>query len=59
MKLDAAWHGWFSVALAVVIDGILAVSTQCGCCHHYLSFSVFLICPYILVPFHLFLFCCM
>ena len=35
-------HGMsgFSVALAVVIDGMLAVSAQCGCCHHYLSFSI-------------------
>ena len=34
MQLDAAWHEWFSVALAVMIDGVLAVSAQCGCCHH-------------------------
>ena len=34
MKLDAAWHEWFSVVLAVVVDGMLAVSAQCGCCHH-------------------------
>ena len=34
MKLDVAWHVWLSVALAVVIDGVLAVSVQCGCCHH-------------------------
>ena len=24
MKLDAAWHEWSSVALAVMIDGMLA-----------------------------------
>ena len=32
--MDAAWHGWFSVALAIVMDGMLAVFAQCGCCHH-------------------------
>ena len=37
MKLDAAWHVWVLVALAVVIDGVLAVSAQCGCCHHFLQ----------------------
>ena len=36
MKLDAARHGWFLIALAVVVDGVLAVSAQCGCCHHWL-----------------------
>ena len=38
MKLDAAWHEWSSVALAVMIDGMLAVSAQCGCCHHFHTF---------------------
>ena len=33
--MDAAWHEWSSVALAVMIDGMLAVSAQCGCCHHF------------------------
>ena len=41
MKLDAAWHEWSSVALAVMIDGILAVSAQCGCCHHFHTFLWF------------------
>ena len=46
MKLDAAWHEWSSVALAVMIDGMLAVSAQCGCCHHFhSSYSM---------PFHVF-----
>ena len=27
MRLDAAWHEWILVALAVVIDGMLAVCT--------------------------------
>ena len=40
MKLDAAWHEWFLIALAVVIGGLLAVSAQCECCHHCL-FSYF------------------
>ena len=34
MGLDAAWHGWILVALPVMFDGVLAVSAQCGCCHH-------------------------
>ena len=34
MKLGAAWHVWVLVALAVVYNGMLAVSAQCGCCHH-------------------------
>ena len=34
MGLDAAWHQWILVALPVMIDGVLAVSAQCGCCHH-------------------------
>ena len=34
MKLDAAWHVWFYMALAVVVDGMLAVSAWCECCHH-------------------------
>ena len=34
MGLVAAWHEWLLVALPVVIDGVLAVSAQCGCCHH-------------------------
>ena len=38
MKLDAAWHEWVLVALAVVVDGVLAVSAQCGCCHHFLQY---------------------
>ena len=37
MKLDAAWHEWILVALAVMIDGVLAVSAQCGCCLHFLQ----------------------
>ena len=45
MELDAAWHEWFSVALAVVIDGVLAVSAQCGCCHHFLQYFTYM-------PFH-------
>ena len=44
MRLDAAWHEWILVALAVVIDGMLAVSAQCGCCHHFLPY--FSIMPY-------------
>ena len=44
MRLDAAWHEWILVALAVVIDGVLAVSAQCGCCHHFLPY--FSIMPY-------------
>ena len=51
MKLDAAWHVWVLVALAVVVDGMLAVSAQCGCCHHWFSFSVFLICPVLFSTF--------
>ena len=38
MKLDAVWHEWILAALAVVIDGVLAVSAQCGCCHHFLPY---------------------
>ena len=38
MKLIAAWHEWSSIALAVMIDSMLAVSTQCGCCHHIHTF---------------------
>ena len=34
MKLDAAWHEWYLVALAIVFDGMLAVSAQCGCFLH-------------------------
>ena len=45
MKLDAAWHEWVSIALAVMIDGLLAVSAQCGCCHHFLQY-------FIDTPFH-------
>ena len=48
MELDAAWHDWFWVALAVMIDGMLAVFAQCGCCHHFHPF-----CVVILLPFHL------
>ena len=44
MELVAAWHEWILVALAVVIDGMLAVSAQCGCCHHFLTW--FSIMPY-------------
>ena len=33
MRLGAAWHEWSSMALAILIDGMLAVSAQCGCCH--------------------------
>ena len=50
MKLDAAWHVWFGIALAVVIVGMLAVSAQCGCCHHWLLSCYALSC---LVPFNL------
>ena len=39
MELDAAWHEWVSKASDVVIDGMLAVSAQCGYCHH---FNIFL-----------------
>ena len=48
MRLDAAWHVWFLVALPVMIDGVLAVSALCGCCHHLLLY--FLVCPIFLVP---------
>ena len=48
MKLVPAWHGWFSTALAVMDDGMLAVSAQCGCCHHFLTSSS--------MPFHAFSF---
>ena len=41
--LDAAWHEWCLIALAVVLGGMLAVSAQCGCCHHWLH--CFLVCP--------------
>ena len=37
-KLDAAWHEWVLMALAVLIDGVLAVSAQCGCCHNFLPY---------------------
>ena len=47
MKLDAAWHVWFCVALSVMIDGMLAVSAQCGCYHHFLIFCVVILCPFI------------
>ena len=26
---------------------MLAVSAQCGCCHHWFSFNIFLLCPFI------------
>ena len=55
--LDTAWHEWFSVALAVVIDGVLAVSAQCGCCHQFFQYFTdmpFLVC-YALVSFFFFL----
>ena len=48
MKLDAAWHEWSSVALAVMIGGMLAVTAQCGCCHHFHTFCGFS------MPFHVF-----
>ena len=57
MELDAAWHEWVLVALAVVIDGMLAVSAPCGCCHHYLLDSVFLAMP--MCVWYLFPFCYM
>ena len=43
MELDAAWHEWCLIALAVVLDDVLAVSAQCWCCHH----SVFDFMPYL------------
>ena len=49
MRLDVAWHEWILVALAVVIDGVLAVSAQCGCCHHFSPY--FWICPFRFVTF--------
>ena len=66
MKLDAAWHEWSSIALAVMIDGMLAVSAQCGCCHHFHSsssmpfhvFSLFGVILYAFCPFFL-LACCL
>ena len=66
ISLDAAWHGWSSIALAVMIDGMLAVSAQCGCCHHFHSgfsmpfhvFSHFVVIFYAFCPFFL-LACCM
>ena len=63
MRLDAAWHEWVLVALAVVIDGVLAVSAQCGCCHHFCPY--FLMCPFRFVFFNFIFFvglhpvCCM
>ena len=38
IKLDAAWHEWISIALTVMIDGVLAVCAQCGCCHQFLQY---------------------
>ena len=38
MGLDAAWHECVLIALAVLIVGVLAVSAQCGCCHHSLPY---------------------
>ena len=46
MELVAAWLGWSSIALAVMIDSMLAVSAQCGCCLHFHSSSS--------MPFHVF-----
>ena len=46
--LDAALHAWFSVALAVMFDGMLAVSAQCGCCYHFHTFFSYS------MPFHVF-----
>ena len=37
-RLDAVWHEWILVALAVVIDDMLTVSAQCGCCPHFLPY---------------------
>ena len=65
MRWDAAWHEWVLVAIAVVIDGMLAVSAQCGCCHHFTYAlsglfslaSFFLVCILFVVcimAFHLF-----
>ena len=62
MKLVAAWCGWSSIALAVMIDGMLAVSVQCGCCHHLHSsssmlfhiFSLFGVVLYAFCPFFFF-----
>ena len=38
MGLDAAWHECVLIALALLIVGELAVSAQCGCCHHSLPY---------------------
>ena len=46
MKLEAARHEWSSIALAVMIDGMLVVSAQCGCCHLFHSSSS--------MPFHVY-----
>ena len=57
MKLDAAWHVWLLIELAVVLDGMLAVSGQCGCCHHYFLSVLFCYALVCLVP--IFPICCM
>ena len=59
MKLDAAWHEWSPVVLAVMIDGMLAVSAQCGCYHHFHSsfsmpFQAFSLLGAICIPFGVF-----
>ena len=43
--MDAAWHEWYLLALAVLFGGMLAVSAQCECCHHWLPY--FFIMPYL------------
>ena len=45
--LDAAWHVWLFIALAVLLDGMLAVSAQCGV----VTIGFFAYMPYFLVPF--------
>ena len=49
MELDAAWHEWVGIALAEMIDGMLAVSAQCGCCHHFNIFLNSYVMPFNLV----------
>ena len=47
MELDVAWHEWYSVALAVVIDGMLAVSAIVWVLSPFTYLFVFLLCPFI------------
>ena len=58
MRLDAAWHEWILVALAVVVDGMLAVSAQCGCCHHFLPYFSHMPFRVYFLWLHFFLFVC-